>query len=48
MPPLINKEEVDVMDSGDKSEDDPISTEMLEDIRDSCRFHTIVNRGESC
>ena len=33
MPPLLSKEEMDEMDSGDESDHDPISTEMLEDIR---------------
>ena len=31
------------MDSGDESEDEPMSTEMLEDIRDSSQSHSIVN-----
>ena len=30
MPPLLRKEEMDAMDSDDKSDYDPISMEMLE------------------
>ena len=32
------------MDSGDESDDEPMSMEMLEDIRDGSKSHTIVNR----
>ena len=35
MPSLISEEEMYVMDTGDESEDEPMSTEMLEDICDS-------------
>ena len=34
MPPLISKVEMDAMSSGDESDAEPISTEMLEYIRD--------------
>ena len=34
MPPLLSEEEMDAMDFGDESDDDPMSTEMLENIRD--------------
>ena len=34
MPPLLSKEEMDAMNSGDESDHDLISTEMLESIRD--------------
>ena len=47
MPPLINKEEMDAMDSGDESDDEPISTEMLEDILDGSHSHPRVNRREA-
>ena len=47
MPPLISEEEMDVMDSGDESEDDAISTEMLEDIPDISQSHLSVNRIEA-
>ena len=32
------------MDSGDESDHDPISTEMLEDIFDGSQYHPNVNR----
>ena len=35
------------MDSGDYSDDGPISKEMLEDIRDGSQFHPKVNRIEA-
>ena len=44
MSPLFSKEEKDVMDSGNESDDDPISTETLEDIRDRSQSHPSVNR----
>ena len=44
MPPLISEEEIDAMDSGYESDNNPISTEMLEDIRDGSQSHTSVNR----
>ena len=34
MPPLLIEEEMDETDSGDGSDDETTSTEMLEDIRD--------------
>ena len=34
MSPLLSEEYMDAMDYGDESDDDPMSTEMLEDIRD--------------
>ena len=47
MPPLISEEEMDAMDSGYESEDEPMSTDTLEDIRDISQSHPIVNRRES-
>ena len=47
MPPLISKEEIDATDSGDESDDGPLSTEMLEDIRDGSKSHPIVNRKDT-
>ena len=35
------------MDSGDESDHDPISTEMLEDIFDGSQYHPNVNRIEA-
>ena len=46
MPQLPSKEEMDAMDSGDKSDHDLISTEMLENICDLSQSHTNVNRRE--
>ena len=43
MPPLINEEEMNVMDSGDESNDEPMSTDMLEDIHDGSKSHQIIN-----
>ena len=34
MPPLLSKEEMYAIDSENESDDEPISTEMLEDILD--------------
>ena len=48
MTPLLRKEDMDAMDSGDKSDRDLISTEMLEDIRDGSLTHPNVNRREAC
>ena len=43
MPPLISEEKYYVMDSRDKSEDEPISTEMLKDIHNGSKFCLIAN-----
>ena len=48
IPPLLSKEEIDAMDSGYESYYDPISTEMIEDIRDGSQSHPNVNRREAC
>ena len=47
MPPLISEEEMDVIDSGDESYDEPMSKEVLEDIRDRSQFHPNFNRREA-
>ena len=47
IPPLISEEYMDVMDSGDESADEPIVTEMLEDICDGIKSHPGVNRREA-
>ena len=44
MSPLISAEEKDEMNSGNESEDEPISTETLEEIPDSIKSHPSVNR----
>ena len=46
MPPLPSLEETDAMDSGDESEHDLMSTEILEDICDRGQSHPNVNRRE--
>ena len=48
MPPLISKGKMDVMDYGDDSDDEPMSTDVLEDIRDGSQSRPNVNRRESC
>ena len=47
MPPLLSKEEMDAMDSGDESEHDLISREMFKTICDGSQSHPIVNQTES-
>ena len=47
MSPLLIKEEMGAIDSGDELEDEPMYTEMLEDIRDSSQSHPIVNRRDA-
>ena len=44
IPPLLRKEDIDAMDSGDESDHDLISTEMLEEIYDGSETHLNVNR----
>ena len=44
MPPLLSKEEMDAMDSGDESDHDLTSTDILEEIRDGSQSHQIVNK----
>ena len=39
---------MDAIDSGDESEDEPISTEMLEEICDGSKSHPSVTRIEAC
>ena len=38
---------MDVIDSGDESEDEHMSTETLKEIRDSSKSHTKVNMREA-
>ena len=47
MPPLLREEDIDAMDSGDESDHDIISMDMLEDICDGSQSHPNVNRRES-
>ena len=41
---LLREEEMYVMYSGDESDDEPMSTEMLEYIRSGSQYHPNVNR----
>ena len=43
MSPLIGKEEMDAMDSTNESDDETLSTEMLEDIHGGSHSHPIIN-----
>ena len=43
----MSKQDMDAMNSGDESDHDLISTDMLEDIRDGSQNHTNVNRREA-
>ena len=47
MPPLLSKEEMDTMDSGDETDHDIISKEMLENICDGSKSHPNVNLREA-
>ena len=42
----MSKQDTDAMNSGDESDNDLISTEMLEDIRGVSPTHPNVNRRE--
>ena len=44
MPLLIIKKEMDAMYSGDEYDDNPMSTEMLEDIHDISKSRQSINR----
>ena len=39
---------MNVMDSGDESEDEPMPMQMFRNIRDSSHSHLSVNRREAC
>ena len=43
----MSKQETDDIDSGDESDHDLISTEMLEDIRDRSQTHLNINKREA-
>ena len=47
MSPLISEEEIDVMPSGDESDAEPMSTDMLEDIFDRSKSRLSVNNREA-
>ena len=47
IPPLLSKEEMGAMDYEDESDDDPMSTEMLEDILDGSQSRPNMNRRKA-
>ena len=47
MQTLLSVEETNVLDSGDYSDDEPMSTGMLEDICDGGQSHPILNSREA-
>ena len=48
IPTLIIKEDIDAMYSGDESDHDLISSDILEDILDGSQSHPNVNQRETC
>ena len=44
--PLIIEEEIDAVSSGDESDAEPMSTDMLEDIFESSQSHLSINMRE--
>ena len=44
---MMSEKDMDAMNSGDESDHDLISTEILEDIRDGSQTHPNVNRREA-
>ena len=48
MPPLLSKEDSNTMDSGNESDHDVISTEMLGKIWDRSHFNSNLNQREAC
>ena len=44
---MMNKQDMENIDSNEKSDHDLISTDMLEDIRDGSQTHTTVNKREA-
>ena len=47
MPTLISEEKMDVMSSGDESDAEPMSTDMLKNIRGGDQSHLIINMREA-
>ena len=43
----MSEQDMENINSGDESDRDPISMEMLEDIRDGSQTHPNVNRREA-
>ena len=44
---MISEQDMDAINSGDESDHDLISTEMLEDIRDGSQTHPNVNKRKA-
>ena len=44
---MMSEQDMDAINSGDESDHDLISTEMLEDISDGSQTHPNVNRREA-
>ena len=47
MPTLISEEEIDVMSSGNEYDAEPVSTDMIEGIRDGSQSRPSINRIET-
>ena len=47
MPPLISEDEMNSMDSGNESEDEHVSKDMLEEIIDGSQSHPRINVREA-
>ena len=47
MPPLLSEEEMDTMDSDDEYDAEPMSTDMLEYIRNGSQSHLSANSIEA-
>ena len=47
MPPLISEEEMDAMDSGDESDHDPMSTDILKEILVISQSRPSINRRDA-
>ena len=45
---MMNKQDMENLNSNEKSDHGLISTEMLEDIRDGSNTHLTVNKREAC
>ena len=45
---MMSKQEMENINSGDESDHDLISTDMLQDIRDGSQTHPNVNKREAC
>ena len=44
---MMSKQDMDAINSGNESDNDLISTEMLEDIHDGSQNHPNINRREA-